>query len=207
MAARTLGAEEELQLVDPKSGYLAPSAPRLLGRLSDDVFGFELQRSTVETRTAVHTSLTALGEEMLSLRQTLITAAREVGLVVAAVGIVPAAGSDDFELTNTGRFSRMQDDYRILVKEHLICGLQIHVGVADRDLAVRLSQRLRSVTPLLLALSASSPFWRGEDTGYASMRTMVCRDSRRLRPPVGPTHRDGSDHRHQDELLGRPSGS
>ena len=173
MAARTLGAEEELQLVDPRSGYLAPSAPRLLGRLSDDVFGFELQRSTVETRTAVHTSLVTLGDELKSLRQTLITAAQEVGLVVAAVGIVPAAGGDDFELTNTGRFSRMQDDYRILVKEHLICGLQIHVGVADRDLAVRLSQRLRSVTPVLLALSASSPFWRGEDTGYASMRTMV----------------------------------
>ena len=173
MAARTLGAEEELQLVDPRSGFLAPSAPRLLGRLSDDVFGFELQRSTVETRTAVHTSLTTLGEEVMSRRQTLITAAQEAGLAVAAVGIVPAAGNGDFELTNTGRFSRMQDDYRILVKEHLICGLQIHVGVADRDLAVRLSQRLRSVTPVLLALSASSPFWRGEDTGYASMRTMI----------------------------------
>ena len=67
----------------------------------------------------------------------------------------------------------MQEQYRLLVDEQLICGTQIHVGVSDRDLAVEIIQRVARDLPVLLALSASSPYWNGQDTGYASIRTII----------------------------------
>lgn len=67
----------------------------------------------------------------------------------------------------------VQEQYRLLVDEQLICGLQVHVGVADRERAVQVSQRVERDLPMLLALSASSPFWNSDDTGYASVRTIL----------------------------------
>jgi carboxylate-amine ligase len=169
----TLGAEEELQLFEPATGALAPNAPRLLRRLPTKSFSAELQRSTVEMNTATTTTLQELHNEIVHLRAELRAVAAEFGLAVASVGMAPMATDEDFELTMRGRFSRMHEEYRVLVDEQLICGYQVHVGVADRDLAVRVTGRLAETLPVLLALSASSPFWRGRDTGYASMRTMI----------------------------------
>jgi glutamate---cysteine ligase / carboxylate-amine ligase len=169
----TLGAEEELQLFEPSTGALAPNAPRLLRRLPSKSFSAELQRSTVEMNTATTSTLQELHNEIVHLRTELRAVAAEFGLAVASVGMAPEATDEDFELTMRGRFSRMHEEYRLLVDEQLICGYQVHVGVADRDLAVRVTGRLGETLPVLLALSASSPFWRGRDTGYASMRTMI----------------------------------
>ena len=169
----TLGAEEELQLFDPATGALAPNAPRLLRRLPSKSFSAELQRSTVEMNTATTSSLQELHNEIVHLRAELRAVAADFGLAVASVGMAPQATDEDFELTMQGRFSRMHEEYRLLVDEQLICGYQVHVGVDDRDLAVRVTSRLGETLPVLLALSASSPFWRGRDTGYASMRTMI----------------------------------
>ncbi|WP_370617651.1 glutamate--cysteine ligase [Mumia sp. Pv 4-285] len=173
-AELTLGAEEELHLVDRDSRTLSASAPQLLSRLPAESFSAELQRSTVETNTEVVTSLSGLREEIVRLRRQLIEVAEAEGLGVAAVGTAArSAHGEDFELTATGRFGRMQDQYRLLVDEQLICGTQVHVGVSDRDLAVEIAQRVNRDLPILLALSASSPYWNEQDTGYASMRTMI----------------------------------
>ncbi|MFC6148703.1 glutamate--cysteine ligase [Mumia xiangluensis] len=173
-AELTLGAEEELHLVDLERRTLSASAPQLLSRLPSESFSAELQRSTVETNTEVVTSLSGLRDEILRLRRQLIDVAGAEGLGVAAVGTAArSAYGDDFELTATGRFGRMHDQYRLLVDEQLICGTQVHVGVSDRDLAVEIAQRVTRDLPILLALSASSPYWNEEDTGYASMRTMI----------------------------------
>jgi carboxylate-amine ligase len=67
----------------------------------------------------------------------------------------------------------MLDDYQLLAREQLICGAQVHVGVPDRDEAVAVAQRVAPALPVLLALSASSPYWMGEDSGYASVRSLV----------------------------------
>jgi glutamate---cysteine ligase / carboxylate-amine ligase len=172
-SALTLGVEEELHLVDLESGQLAARAPQLLSRLPAESYSAELQRTTVETNTAVCTSLDELRREIVRLRKGLVDVAAGEGLGVAAVGTPPLSSGDDFELTPTGRFGRMHDEYRLLVDEQLICGTQVHVGVADRDLAVAIAQRVSLHLPLLLALSASSPFWHGTDTGYASIRTII----------------------------------
>ncbi len=169
----SLGVEEELHIFDPGSGELVSSAPRLLRHLPPQNFGAELQRSTVEINTGTAATLGELRDEMVRLRKQLVGVARRFGLEVAAVGMAPQATDEDFELTVRGRFGRMHDEYRLLVDEQLICGYQVHVGVVDRDLAVRLAGRVGDMLPTLLALSASSPYWRGRDTGYASMRTMI----------------------------------
>ena len=170
---RTLGVEEELHVVDLETGRLTARAPQLLRSLPAEGFSVELQRSTVETNTPVRISLSDLRAEIVRLRATLGELAWQHGLGVAAVGTAPMSQSEDFELTALGRFSRMQQDYRVLVDDQLICGLQVHVGIDDRDQAVRVVQRVSRDLPTLLALSASSPFWHGKDTGYASFRTMI----------------------------------
>jgi carboxylate-amine ligase len=172
-AELTLGAEEELHLIDLDSWELSARAPQLLSRLPSAAYSAEIQRTTVETNTAVVASLSDLREELLGLRKDLVAVAEREGLGVAAVGTAPRSTFADFELTTTGRYSRMQEQYRLLVDEQLICGTQVHVGVSDRDLAVEISQRIARDLPVLLALSASSPFWNGQDTGYASIRTTI----------------------------------
>ncbi|TFV74398.1 YbdK family carboxylate-amine ligase [Blastococcus sp. CT_GayMR19] len=169
----TLGAEEELHLIDLDRWELSARAPQILSRLPSEFYSAEIQRTTVETNTAVVRSLSDLREELLRLRAGVIEVAAKENLGVAAVGTAPRSTYADFELTSTGRYSRMQEQYRLLVDEQLICGTQIHVGVADRDVAVEIGQRIARDLPVLLALSASSPYWNGQDTGYASIRTII----------------------------------
>jgi len=172
-AELTLGAEEELHLIDLESWKLSARAPQLLSRLPAEHYAAEIQRTTVETNTAVVSTLAGLREELVRLRRGLVEVAAEDGVGIAAVGTAPSAAFADFELTATGRYGRMQEQYRLLVDEQLICGLQIHVGVSDRDLAVQIMQRLAPDLPVLLALSASSPYWNELDTGYSSIRSII----------------------------------
>ena len=172
-SALTLGVEEELHLVDLTTWQLAARAPQLLSRLPAENYSAELQRTTVETNTDVCSTLDELRAEIVRLRTGLVAVAADDGIGLAAVGTPPLSSTGDFELTTTGRYGRMQDEYRLLVDEQLICGVQFHVGVANRDLAVAITQRVARDLPLLLALSASSPFWQGADTGYASIRSII----------------------------------
>jgi carboxylate-amine ligase len=172
-AELTLGAEEELHLIDLDRWELSARAPQILSKLPRSSYTAEIQRTTVETNTAVVSSLTDLRAELLQLRKGLVAVAGRESLGVAAVGTAPRSTFTDFELTATGRYSRMHEQYRLLVDEQLICGTQVHVGVSDRDLAVEITQRVARDLPVLLALSASSPFWNGQDTGYASIRTII----------------------------------
>jgi carboxylate-amine ligase len=172
-AELTLGAEEELHLIDLQSWKLSARAPQLLSRLPKENFAAEIQRTTVETNTDVVDSLDGLRSELLRLRKVLADVAAEDDIGVAAVGTAPRSAFADFELTNTGRYGRMQEQYRLLVDEQLICGLQIHVGVSDRDLAVEIMQRIAADLPILLAMSASSPYWNEADTGYSSIRSII----------------------------------
>ena len=127
----------------------------------------------METNTDVVDSLAGLRAELLRLRRGIVEVAAADQIGIAAVGTAPSSAFADFELTTTGRYGRMQEQYRLLVDEQLICGLQIHVGVSDRDLAVEIMQRIARDLPVLLALSASSPYWNEQDTGYASIRTII----------------------------------
>ncbi|GIM91806.1 carboxylate--amine ligase/circularly permuted type 2 ATP-grasp protein [Paractinoplanes toevensis] len=169
----TLGVEEELHVVDLATRELVPRAPEVLARLDPEHFSAELHRSVVETNTPVASTLDDLREGIVERRRAAIAVAESLGLGLAATGTVPLVDLESLPVTPTSRYRRMLDDYQLLAREQLICGAQVHVGVPDRDEAVAVAQRVTPVLPVLLAISASSPYWMGEDSGYASTRSLV----------------------------------
>ncbi|MEV4350750.1 carboxylate--amine ligase/circularly permuted type 2 ATP-grasp protein [Actinoplanes sp. NPDC049596] len=169
----TLGAEEELHVVDLVTRELVPRAQEVLDQLDPAGFSAELHRSVVETNTPVSHTLDDLREGIAGRRREAITVAESLGLGLVAAGTVPLVDLESLPVTPTSRYRRMLDDYQLLAREQLICGAQVHVGVPDRDEAVAVTQRVTSALPTLLALSTSSPYWMGEDSGYASVRSLV----------------------------------
>jgi carboxylate-amine ligase len=191
----TIGVEEEFHIVDPATGDVVPAARRLLRRRTPGVAAgsavdadHELQRSLVETASGVHDTLADLRADLLARRRDLAEAAAQIGLAVATVGTVPDAGTRPGQVFPDPRYEWMAAEYRQLVDEQQVCACQVHVGVPDRDLAVRAIGRIRHWLPTLLALTGSSPCFQGADTGYASYRTVVT--SRW--PTVGPPPDFGS---------------
>jgi carboxylate-amine ligase len=169
------GVEEEFHTVDLATGQLTAQADRLTEQLPAGSFSSELQRSVLEANSRPWVSLADLAGDIAALRQAAIAAAEPLGLGILAAGTVPLADPDTLEITPHPRYEHMQGEYRMLVREQLICGTQVHVDVDDRDLAVAVAHRIGPWLPVLLALSASSPFWLGTDTGYASYRTLIWR--------------------------------
>ncbi len=166
-----LGVEEEFHLVALATRGAVPRAPELLDELAAlDAYASaaELEPSIIETSSDPTSSLTDLRTDLLRLRRTLSTTARERGLGVVGAGSVPLAVEPRF------------------------CGTQVHVDVPDRDAAVAVMAHSAPWLPVLLALSASSPFRRSEDTGYASSRT----PARHRWPTAGPPAplRDAADY-------------
>jgi glutamate---cysteine ligase / carboxylate-amine ligase len=168
-----LGVEEELHVVDLTTRELVAEAPKLLDQLPGETFSDELHRSVVETKTQVCPDLSSLREDLVRSRRLLRSVADSAGLAVVAAGTLPLVDPLRLAVTSNSRYERMLNEYQVLVREQLICGAQVHVQISDRDVAVAVAQRVTPYLPLLLALSASSPYWMGEDTGYASMRSLL----------------------------------
>ncbi|WP_211247357.1 carboxylate--amine ligase/circularly permuted type 2 ATP-grasp protein [Cryptosporangium arvum] len=168
-----LGVEEEFHVVDLDSRELVPRAPEILDHLPAASFSPELHRSVLETNTKVHIGLERLRDELIALRRQACQVADALGLGIVAAGTVPLVDVEELAVTPNARFERMLDDYQLLAREQLICGAQVHVGIPDRDVAVAVAQRVSQYLPALLAISASSPFWMGEDTGYSSIRSLL----------------------------------
>lgn len=171
----TIGVEEEFHLVDPRSRSLVPRSASVLQQVATRAGGpeHELHAALVETATPVCLTLAELRSALRHQRGALLEAAAAAGLHVAGSGTVPLLDLDRQTITPTPRFVQMLDDYQQLAREQLICSCQVHVGVDDRDLAVRAMSRIRPWLPALLALSASSPWWDGLDTGFASYRSEI----------------------------------
>ncbi|MFE1751604.1 carboxylate-amine ligase [Streptomyces anandii] len=168
-----IGAEEEFHVLDVESGRLVPRARAVLDRLGRPGFTTELQQSVVESNSGVHGTLDGLHADLAGARRRLDAAASSLGLAVVAAGTVPLARVSSRDVTAEPRYRHMVDEYRRVADEQLICSAQVHVDVPDRDTAVRAMCLVSPWLPPLLALSASSPFWLGADTGYASWRTML----------------------------------
>ena len=168
-----LGVEEEFHVVDLDSRELVAGGPRLLEQLPDESYSHELQLSVVETNTAVRATLSDLRAELVRSRRLLTQVAGRSGLAAVAAGTVPLVDLGSLDVTPTSRYEQMLHDYQLLVREQLICGAQVHVQISDRDMAVQIAQRVTPYLPVLLALSASSPYWLGEDSGYASVRSLM----------------------------------
>jgi carboxylate-amine ligase len=173
----TIGVEEEFFLVDAVTGTLRPDAERVLdvarGRSGADALEPELQRWQVETGTAVCATLGEVRAELVRLRRDLAAVAAAAGCRIVAVGAHPLATPDDRRITGKDRYLRMAERFGAVARDQLVCGCHVHVGIADREVAVQAMNHARPWLSPLLALAANSPFWIGEDTGYASYRTQV----------------------------------
>lgn len=170
----TVGIEEEFHLVDPSSRRLVPHAPDVLDATPEgEDIEPELQRSAVETSTDVCKTLEELGRQVEDRRREAAEAAAREGLRVVASGTLPSRSAPGQGAFPHERYQKMLSDYASVGREQLVCSCHVQVGIHDRDLAAHALRRARPWAPVLLALSASSPLYEGEDTGYDSYRTMI----------------------------------
>lgn len=169
-SVRRVGVEEELLVVDPENGRAQAQASKVL-RFADDSTTSELQREQVEVETRPCSSLSELAGEIAERRRTVGAAARKNGLEVVALATSPLPV--DPSITASRRYQRMAERFAATAYDTLTCGCHVHVEVRSDDEAVAALNRIRRWLPPLLAISGNSPFWQGEDTGYASFRSQM----------------------------------
>jgi len=172
----TIGVEEEYQIIDPDSRQLSPSALPILER-AKHILGErvqpELRLSQIEIGTPVCHTLPEVRGHLQRLRREVMSAAQQEGKQIASAGTHPFSHWKEQPVTPKERYQDLASDYQQLTREQTICGCHVHVGLQDRDIAIQVMNRARVWLAPLLALSASSPFWLDEDTGYASFRTEI----------------------------------
>ncbi|MBO0827258.1 MAG: glutamate--cysteine ligase [Streptosporangiales bacterium] len=202
MVRLTVGVEEEFLLVDAVTARPAPRADEVLAAARPCRHGAvlkrELQRSQVEVASPVCATLAELRTCLAEARAVLAGAAASVGLRALPAGCPPYAGPP-VGCHDGERFRRIEATHAGVVRDYQACGCHVHVGVADRDLAVRALPHLRPWLATLLAASANSPYADGRDTGFASWRTVL--QSRF--PGSGPVPADVATAYEYDRLVDR----
>ncbi len=173
----TLGVEEEYQIIDPGTRALTPRAADVLRRahqtIGEDRVVPELRASQLEVLTSVCGTLPEVRAELGRLRRGVIEAAQEEGVRVVAASTHPFSHWQDQPITAQERYEKILDREQRMAEEQVVFGFHVHVGLSDREAALQVMNHARIWLAPLLALSANSPFWLGEDTGYASYRTQI----------------------------------
>jgi len=177
--AWTMGIEEEYLLVERESGALITEQPSgILEKVADLHHGLvarELYSSQLEIGTGICTDFKHLRADVGLLRLAVTEAAAEYGLAPIAASSHPFAHLSQQQVTKGERYQALAEDLQGVSRRLLISGLHVHVGIEDPDLRVDLMNQVSYFLPHLLALSTSSPFWEGRDTGLKSYRMAVFR--------------------------------
>lgn len=173
----TLGIEEEYLLVDAASGALVPEQdpafmPACRARLGKQVT-HELLQGQVEVGTCVCRGVSEARAELHRLRRTVAEVAAEHGMAIIASSTHPSAVWSEQRNTEKERYEAITEDYQVLARRQVISGMHIHAAVEDDDLRIDLMNQVSYFLPHLLALSTSSPFWNGHDTGLKAYRRAV----------------------------------
>src|SRR5919108_369372 len=174
----TLGVEEEFQIVDPQTWELRSHVSQLLETsvpVLGDQIKRELHQSIVEVGTKICANVSELRDEIFRIRHELTGAAERAGLLVGAAGTHPFSHWENQVLSPGVRYDSIVEELQQLARSLLIFGLHVHVAVPDRTTMIDLMNEVRYFLPHLLALSTSSPFWMGRDTGLKSYRTTIFR--------------------------------
>lgn len=174
----TLGVELEYQILDPRTRELSSDTKVLIDE-GAAIYGShirpEFHAPMVECVTTVCRSVKEVTEQVVELLRTVIGLARKRGLVVAAASTHPITHWMNVKLTPGERYLQIQKDLGDISRSNLIYGMHCHIGIEDPDARIAVMNSMRYFIPHLLALSASSPFWQGRDTGLASARTGIFR--------------------------------
>ncbi len=174
----TVGVEEEFQIIDPATWELRSHVSQLIASgaptLGDQIKQ-EMHQSIVEVGTRVCGDISELRHEIIRIRGELAYAAERVGLTVAAAGTHPFAEWTEQLISPGERYENIVHELQQLARSLLIFGLHVHVGMPDKQTTIDIMNAARYFLPHLLALSTSSPFWAGRDTGLKSYRTAIFR--------------------------------
>jgi carboxylate-amine ligase len=174
----TIGVEEEFQIVDPNTWELRSHVSELLAAGSlvlGDQMKREMHQSIVELGTNICEDTGQLQHEVVKIRSELCAAADRAGLAVAAAGTHPFSSWLDQVISPGERYENIVEELQQLARSLLIFGMHVHVAMPDRTSAIDIMNAARYFLPHVLALSTSSPFWMGRDTGLKSYRTTIFR--------------------------------
>jgi carboxylate-amine ligase len=172
--AATIGVEEELMLLSPDGWNLAQASEEVLKRAAPERrkrIAPETHEGAIEIETGVHRSVGAAIDDLQEMRRTVARTCAELGLRLGSSGTHPFTVWSDTEVGGGPRQAAVYGSMRELAHREPTFALHVHVGVPSADDAIAAFNRMRVHLPMLLALSADSPFWQGRDTGLASART------------------------------------
>jgi carboxylate-amine ligase len=198
----TVGVEEEYQLLDPRTFDLVQHIETMLAEVTghelEAQINAELMQSVLEIATPVCRTAGDVLEWLTTLRGYVTGIAHDKGFRVGSAGTHPFSLFERQRITAKDRYRALIDQLQYVARRELIFGMHVHVAVDDPEKAIQVVNGLLPQIAPLLALSASSPFWRGEPTGLASSRQMVFSAFPRSGPP--PRFRDYADYA---EVVGR----
>jgi carboxylate-amine ligase len=190
----SIGIEEELMIVDDEHYDLVNAVEPLLDAVGDDgdrprgEIKPELMESVLEVSTEPCADTAGAGRELAALRAYAAGIAASRGLRIGSAGTHPFAMWEDQRIVARPRYRDLISALRFVARQELLFGLHVHVGVDDPDQAIHVADGMRVHVPVLLALSANSPFWRADRTGLMSTRTPIFRAFPRVGMP--PAYRD-----------------
>jgi carboxylate-amine ligase len=173
----TVGIEEEYLLVDKESRSLVVDPPQTLMAEAEELCGdqvtSELLQSQIEVGTKVCTNMQEAHEDLAHLRRSVIQVANRHGLAPIAASTHPFSRWTEQKHTRKDRYDELTDEMQGAARRLVICGMHVHVGIDDDELRIDLMNQMSYFLPHLLALSCSSPFWLGQDTGLKSYRLTI----------------------------------
>ncbi|ERT06834.1 carboxylate-amine ligase, YbdK family protein [Lyngbya aestuarii BL J] len=171
----TLGVEEEYQIIDPKTRQLAGRGEKIISWAEEnhgkEIVQPEMRQSQIEIATSVCKSLAEIRAELCESRRIVIEAAQQDNKLISASGTHPFSDWKKQETTPKSRYYKLEQEYQQIIRELVTFGCHVHVGISDPEMAIAVINRARIWLSVLIALSANSPFWLGEKTGYMSYRT------------------------------------
>jgi carboxylate-amine ligase len=175
----TIGVEEEFQIIDPETLELRSHVVQLISSAAargvGDLVKQEMHQSIVETGTKICENVSELRLEMHRTRSELVLAAESTGLRVAAAGTHPFSSWIDQVISPGERYQHIVEEMGQLARSLLIFGMHVHIAMPDKQTTIDMMNMVRYFLPHLLALSTSSPFWMGRNTGLKSFRSTVFR--------------------------------
>jgi len=173
----TIGIEEEYLVVDRESRDLLRKPPREMWDALGDVLGSqvtqEFLQAQIEVGTKVCAKVSEARDDLAALRSDLSKVVSEYGAAIIASSTHPFANWAQQETTEDPRYTRLRADYQQVARQLVICGMHVHVGIADPHLRIDLMNQVKYFLPHLLALSTSSPFWDGVLTGLHAYRLVI----------------------------------
>jgi glutamate---cysteine ligase / carboxylate-amine ligase len=192
----TIGIEEELMILDAETLELTNMVESMLESApSSEIAGDvkpELMESVLEIATDPCRNTAEAGVQLRELRARVRETAADKGLAIGAAGTHPFAMWEDQRIVARPRYRDLISALRFVARQEIIFGIHVHVGLDDADKAIHVANGMRVHLPVLLALSANSPFWRADATGLASTRTPIFRAFPRVGIP--PTYKDWEDY-------------